>query len=68
MYHPQIMRAVHVWVDQDKDGEGVDEQGGSHPVQLPPLYRTVPGYCTVQYDVCGAAIVYIVLLYDILIQ
>ena len=47
MYHPQIMRAVHVWVDQDKDGEGVDEQGGSHPVQLPPLYRTVPGYCTV---------------------
>ena len=28
MYHPQIVRAVHVWMGQDKDGEGVGEQGG----------------------------------------
>ena len=28
MYHPQIMRAVQNYVRQDKDGEGVGEQGG----------------------------------------
>ena len=28
MYHPQIVRAVQNYVDQDKDGEGVGEQGG----------------------------------------
>ena len=30
MYHPQIVRAVHVFMHLDKDGEGVGEQGGGH--------------------------------------
>jgi hypothetical protein len=30
MYHPQIVRAIHVLMGLDKDGEGVGEQGGGH--------------------------------------
>ena len=34
MYHPQIVRAVQNYVDQDKDGEGVGEQGGGHELLI----------------------------------
>jgi len=34
MYHPQIVRAVQNYVDQDKDGERVGEQGGGHELSI----------------------------------